>query len=176
MKKIIYSLIILISLISGAQSIKAQGYKFTDNLYWGGSFGISIGTYTYIQIAPILNYEISDEFTAGVGLEYTYFADHRAKITYAGSIWTPRVFIRYFFLDDFFAHLEFQQSYYKDAYTVQGMGNNWLTLHHYYAGAGYRSWVGDNSYMYAMLLFDLERRDINFGSNPIIQIGFASGF
>lgn len=150
--------------------------KFTDKLYWGGNFGLSFGTYTYIQLAPIVSYAVTDDFYVGAGIDYTYFKDSRNPYygTYEGSIWAPKVFARYF-LGDFFAHVEFQQIYYKNVYNSLNP-SEYISESHYYAGGGYRSWVGDNSFMFVMLLFDIERSDFNFGDNPIIQIGFSSGF
>ncbi len=168
---------VLFLVIMTSLSIKAQDFnKFTDKLYWGGNFGLSFGTYTYIQVSPVVSYAVNDNFYVGTGLDYTYFRDSRNSFSYIyeGSIWAPKVFARYFF-KDFFAHVEFQQIYYKNVYNSLNP-TEMISESHYYAGGGYRSWVGVNSFIFVMVLFDLERSDFYFGDNPIIQIGFSSGF
>lgn len=172
----ITKVVLFVFVLFFSTNMYSQDYnKFTDKLYWGGNFGLSFGTYTYIQIAPIVSYAVTDDFYVGLGLDYTYFKDSRyTNYVYEGSMWSPRVFARYF-LGDFFGHVEFRQTYYKNVYNSLNP-NEFLSESHYYAGGGYRSWVGDNSFMFVMLLFDLQRSDFNFGDNPLIQIGFSSGF
>jgi hypothetical protein len=171
-KVITFSIFMVLSMNLMSQDFN----KFTDKLYWGGNFGLSFGTYTYIQIAPVVSYAVNDNFYVGTGMDYTYFKDSRNSFlnTYEGSIWAPKVFARYF-VGDFFGHVEFQQIYYKNVYNIVNP-NEMVSESHYYAGGGYRSWVGNNSFMFVMLLFDLERSDFYFGDNPLIQIGFSSGF
>jgi len=171
-KVLIFFFLLLIS-----SNLKSQDFnKFKDNLYWGGNFGLSFGSYTYIQIAPVLSYAVTEDFHVGLGVDYTYFKDSRNIYTtsYEGSIWSPKVFARYF-LGDFFGHVEFQQTYYKNVYNSLNP-NEYISQSNYYAGGGYRSWVGLNSFVFVMLLFDLQSSDFYLGDNPFIQIGFASGF
>ena len=176
--KIIRFLFLSISLLSSVM-LSAQrddGGSFTDDLYWGGDFGMSFGSYTYIRIAPVLYYEAFDDMFIGAGLDYTYYKDVRNPIyTVEGSIWSPRIFSRYFVFEDIFVHAEYQRIYYKDKYSRINP-NGWVYEDGIYAGGGYRQWMGNNSYMFIMLLFDLRNSDINFGINPRIQFGFAAGF
>jgi hypothetical protein len=158
-------------------NVSSQDFNtIKDKLYWGGNFGLSFGTYTYIQIAPVVSYAVTDDFYVGLGIDYTYFKDNRNQFyTYEGSTWAPRLFARYFVFEDLFLHAEFTQVYYKDVYNPLNP-SNWATYHRFYGGGGYRSWIGPNSYTFVMLLFDLESNEFDFGINPLIQIGFASGF
>ena len=178
MQKKAIKFLIIILFLSISFLAKTQDFNtFKDKLYWGGSFGMSFGAYTYIQVAPVLSYAVSDDFIVGLGLDYAYFKDTQYyPFVYEGSIWTPRLFARYFLLDNLFVHAEFQQMFFKDVYNISLNPNAWITDSRMYAGGGYRSWMGPNSYSFIMLLFDLERSDFYFGSNPIVQIGFAAGF
>ncbi len=159
------------------QSISAQDFNtFRDRINIGGGFGLSFGSYTYIQVSPVISYAVSSNFYLGLGLDYTYYKDSRYSYSYVyeGSIWAPKIFARYF-IGDFFAQAEIQKYYYKNVYNSLNP-SEMISETHYYAGGGYRSWVGANSFMYVMVLFDLQRSDFAFGNNPQVQIGFSHGF
>lgn len=167
---------LLISTIPFSVSAQKSDYKpsFTDKLQWGGNLGMSFGSYTYIQVAPVLFYEIYDDLILGAGLDFTYYKDNFYHVE--GSIWSPRIFARYFILDNIFVHAEYIQSYYKDNYSPFP-DKQWMWSEPgYYAGGGYRQWMGTNSYMFVMLLFDLQSDQMDFGNNPRMEIGFAAGF
>lgn len=171
-KVAILGLLILISI-----NLKAQDFnRFKDKLYWGGSFGISLGTYTYIQTAPLVSYAVTENFHVGLGVDYTYFKDSRSLFgpSYQGSIWAPKVLARYF-IGNYFGQVQFQQTFYKNVYNSLNP-NEFISESHYYAGAGYRSWIGLNSYAFIILLFDIERTDFYLGDNPFAELGVAFGF
>lgn len=44
-----------------------------DRLRTGGSFGLSLGTVTNINIAPNIGYELTEKLVAGVGINLMYF-------------------------------------------------------------------------------------------------------
>ncbi len=161
------------SIIVNAQSSNDYSPSFMDKLQWGGNVGLSFGSYTYIEVAPVLFYEVMPDFVLGAGLDFTYYNDNIYHVE--GSIWSPRVFARYFIVNDIFVHAEYVQSYYKDNYNPYNQDWIWSEPG-YYAGGGYRQWMGVNSYMFMMLLFNLQSDQLSFGTNPRIQIGFAAGF
>ncbi len=174
-KFLFLSFFLFLSVTLSAQ--KEKGGSFMDDVYWGGDFGLSFGSYTYIRIAPVLYYEVFEDMYIGAGVEYTYYKDIRNPMyTVEGSVWSPRILSRYFVFDDVFIHAEYQRIYYKDRYSRVNP-DGWVFEDGLYAGGGYRQWMGNsNSYMFIMLLFDLRESDINFGINPRIQMGFAASF
>ena len=168
---------ILIFIILLSVSIKAQDFNtFTDKLAFGGDMGMSFGTYTFINVSPVAYYSATEDFVIGLGLDYTYFKDHSYPgFTYESSIWSPRLMARYFLGENIFLHAEIQQLFYKDVYGTTLHPDSWITNTKYYAGGGYRTWFGPNSYSFIMILFDLESNEFHFGINPQIQMGIAIG-
>ena len=173
LKKIFISIFILLLSVG----IKAQDFNtFTDKLAFGGDMGMSFGTYTFINVSPVVYYSATDDFVIGLGIDYTYFKDHSYQgYTYESSIWSPRLMARYFLGENIFLHAEIQQLFYKDVYGTTLHPDSWITNTKYYAGGGYRTWFGPSSYSFIMLLFDLESNEFYFGVNPQIQMGFAVG-
>jgi hypothetical protein len=49
-----------------------QKLPFSQRLVFGGDIGLSFGTITYIRVAPIVGYRITDRLVAGLGPMYIY--------------------------------------------------------------------------------------------------------
>ena len=97
-------ILLLNSVLISAQ--RGEGGSFMDDLYWGGDFGISFGSYTYIRLAPVLYYEAFEDLYVGTGVEYTYYKDTRNPMFIVeGSVWSPRVLTRYFVFENFTPNL-----------------------------------------------------------------------
>jgi hypothetical protein len=52
----------------------ANGGKipFSQRIVFGGDIGLSFGSITYIKLAPVVGYKVTDRFTAGLGPIYIY--------------------------------------------------------------------------------------------------------
>ncbi len=149
--------------------------SFFEKTSIGGNFSLGFGSYTYVQVAPILYYNINEKLTLGLGVDYTYFKDNYYKPSISGSTIGVRGFGQYVIYENFFAHVEIQRLFIQDVYNLTPMPNDWLGDNQFFAGGGYRSWMSASSYTYILLLFDLERNDFIFGINPRIEVGFSMG-
>lgn len=54
--------------------------SFTERLRLGGSFGLSLGTLTNINLSPMAGYELTENFIAGVGVTGMYFKSKWAGV------------------------------------------------------------------------------------------------
>ena len=107
MKKIFLLIGIAFALTSSAQFIEEESSgnqrrasnepKFTDNLFFGGNLGLVFGSYTAVNISPIVGYKVVPEFSFGVGAIYEYYSDQRMQgyefttTIYGGKIFAQSV-------------------------------------------------------------------------------------
>src|ERR1041384_3573722 len=94
MKKLFFLFSLLtftsITLISFAQSESKNSLHDTrllarERFYLGGTGGLSFGSVTYVEIAPLVGYRITDRFSVGVNPKYTFI---HFKPTYNGQYHT----------------------------------------------------------------------------------------
>lgn len=54
---------------------KRKGRYKESNFFFGGYLGLSFGSYTYIEVAPIAGYRITPRLSAGLGPKYMYIKE-----------------------------------------------------------------------------------------------------
>ena len=177
------------------QASAQKDYSFRDRLFFGGSFGLSIGTYTDIEVSPHAGYYITPRWAAGVGVIYEYynykyhpfhdpFSSYYWVERFETHIWGGRIFTNYVLVDNvnnwlplglnfrIFAHVEYEALSYERRFfqhdaTGRELQNSFLV------GGGLRFPMGKRSSMNLTLLWNLNSNLYDFyGSGPIIRLGF----
>src|SRR5688572_29931569 len=77
---------------------------FKKRYFTGGSASLSFGDYTFIQVAPILGYQLTERFAFGTGLSYIYIKNPFEE----GSILGGKFFAQAMVYNGFFAHGEYE--------------------------------------------------------------------
>ncbi|MEN8838973.1 MAG: hypothetical protein ABF238_00535 [Flavobacteriales bacterium] len=113
------------------------GLPFKERLYTGGNFWANFGTFTNLEISPLLGYRITSDYSVGVGLKYNYFSDRRFSPALTSSIYGGSVFTRYRFLDKLVAHAEFEMLNVSDFSSITSSGRIWVPIG--LVGGGYAS-------------------------------------
>lgn len=87
------------------QSDDVRNSSLWDKIYVGGNFGMQFGTYTYIDISPLVGYRFTDRLSAGPGITYRFLKirGYEANSTYGG-----RFFARHTVGKQFFLHSEYE--------------------------------------------------------------------
>ncbi len=152
------------------------GEKFIDKLFFGGSFGLQFGSQTYIELAPIVGYKITQRLSAGLGLKYIYykFNDKYYNYNYTSNIYGGGPFARFTVLDGLFLHAEYEilnlevpDIYYRN-YTRKNITSVFF-------GGGYRQMIGDRSSLDFLFLYNINESVNSPYVNPVIRIGFGIG-
>jgi hypothetical protein len=104
MKKIFGLLFIMVTLtqVSMAQDSEGKGFD-KSKLFFGGNLGLAFGTYTIINVSPLVGYQFTPVFAAGAGINYSYYGYndgyYKYNQSYAGMSLFGRVSpIRQFFI------------------------------------------------------------------------------
>ncbi|MDD4847952.1 MAG: hypothetical protein PHR53_04210 [Bacteroidales bacterium] len=148
-------------------------------LFFGGGIGGHISNSSlYFNIAPQVGYYLVNgrifRFLPGVSFTYQYYqaTDGFLQIDKnypSNNIYGPGVFTR-FFVNNFFAHAEYQYLWYKlNTKTIQ---DDYLLV-----GVGMRFPMGKRGGVTVSVLLDVLPHDKNEGytiyDNPIVNIGFS---
>ncbi len=116
LKQLLFALFVLVYSTNYAQydpdyndgdDDNVQNLAFKDRLYTGGNFWANFGTFTNVEISPLLGYRVTNEYSVGIGAKYNYFKDRRPP-AFSTSMYGGSVFNRYIFLRNFVAHAEFE--------------------------------------------------------------------
>ena len=164
-----------------------------DRLFYGGNFGLSFGSVTYIEFSPIIGYKITDKFSAGIGVNYTYYKEELIynvngtinSWDYVSKVYGGKTFAEYMLLDkmqekfnlnigSIIAHTEIEQlnveTYTHDQFGYYENGRKWITS--VLVGAGIRQPMGERSSVNLLILYNLTEELFTPYSNPVIRINF----
>ena len=172
-------------------------YSIRDRLFFGGSFGLKIGTYTDIELSPHVGYYITPRWAAGIGVVYEYYnyRDHwivgqdpsTGKLLterFETHIFGGRLFTNYVIVNNIndwiplgfnfriFAHVEYEVlSYEKRFFNYYATGRE--LQNSILVGGGLRFPMGKRSSMNLTVLWNLNSHLNNiYGSGSIIRIGY----
>ncbi|WP_291789288.1 hypothetical protein [Cecembia sp.] len=100
---------LLFTSLSSAQRMIDEGNRppLKDRIYYGGNFGMSFGTITFIDVSPLVGAMVTNRLSGGVGGTYQYFNDRRF-IGGNSSLYGGRLFSRYNVFPNVFAHAEYE--------------------------------------------------------------------
>jgi hypothetical protein len=162
------------------QPHKPKHNDFLSRLDFGGSLGLQFGSLTYIEVAPIARFRITEKLYTGLGLTYMYYKDNRYTPSFSLSSYGGSVFAGYFVWKDLFLHAEYAPLYIPNFYDyyappIPTLDKPAPWAHDILIGGGYRQWIGQRAFVNLMVLFNLNQTEFSPYSNPIIRIGFGAG-
>jgi hypothetical protein len=123
MKKFFGLLIIVMGILQFSMAQDSDGKGFDKSkLFVGGGLGLAFGTYTIVNVAPLVGYRFSELFAAGVGVNYSYYGYNDGYWNYKQSYVGMSIFGRVYPVRQFFIQVEPQENYMW--YTQSGIGTN----------------------------------------------------
>lgn len=167
--------------IAAAYSQNSEGGFDRSRMFTGGNFGLQLGTYTVIDVSPVLGYHFTDRLAAGVGGIYQYYSykdRYYPALNFNTDIYGGKVFGRFYFVDFLFAHAEYEflnlETQYFDPHNLRHQTPRFY-VHSVLVGGGYVQRIGKASGIHLMLLYNLNETVDTPYRNPVIRMGFDIG-
>ena len=147
-----------------------------QRIYYGGSMGLTVGSYTRIGIYPLIAYKLKPKLSVGFKFAYEYIRDNRYSSTYETSNYGGSIFARYRIIPKIYAHVEYAQLNYE-LYNAAGESQReWVPF--LLVGGGYSQPIGARTWLNVEVLFDvLQNEKSPYGAwDPIFSVGVGVGF
>jgi hypothetical protein len=162
-----------------SQKVKKDTRPLKDRLWFGGGLGLNFGNVTSIQIEPLVGYKVdkNGKFSVGTGLTYWYLSDNRFTPKVEQNAYGYRLFSRYRFIPQAFAHTEFlnlnAERFIGATSDVQRI---WVP--HLLVGGGYAQPISGSSVFTLQVLWEVlqDPNSVYRGQGPIISGGLGFGF
>ena len=167
-----------------AQEVKDMTFK--QRLFFGGDFGLTFGTNTYINLSPIVGYRITDRFSAGLGPIYIYesYRDYGLKTsTYGGKGFISFTVIKdleqYFNIGIGNIILHVENECINLEKIIPDINNkkiyatdDRLWIDNLLVGGGLNQPFGERWGVNIYVLWDVTQNKYSSHSNPIVRLGF----
>jgi hypothetical protein len=164
-----------------AQRERSEPPPFRERVFFGGSFGLQIGTITDIELSPIAGFWVLPRLAVAAGPNYRFYKDPMGKTDiYGGRAYTEFVVIRdinslipiglnmgiFIHFEDEFLSLD--SGFWQIPSAAKRYNINTLL-----AGAGISQPVGRRSSVNMMVLWALNEAEYDIYSSPEFRVTFT---
>lgn len=172
----------IFSLTVSAQRQKEEAPPVKDRIFYGGNFGLQFGTYTDIQLSPVIGFWLLPRLNVAAGPDYRFYKAFNEKThIYGGKFYTEFILLRNInsvipigtnthiishFEDEL---LSLETAFFKlPPYTSKR-----FTVNTYLAGLGLSQEIGRRASINFLFLWALNDSEYQLNSNPDIRITFT---
>lgn len=170
--------------IEGKKKPAEEKPRFVDRLVFGGDIGLSVGTYTYINVSPAIGYRVTDRLTVGLGPIYIYesYKNYNLKSSMYGiKAITSFTVLRStdinpnFQIGNLILHMEnevinVKPLMYDQFGPIYGT-RQWID--NFLIGGGLSQSLSSKFNVSVLILWDVTNNAYSPYSNPIFRIGFG---
>jgi|WetSurSiteA1Bulk_404760.scaffolds.fasta_scaffold00935_8 hypothetical protein len=173
-------LLVSVSAVSG-QQVRQEKPPLRERLFFGGNVGLMFGSYTNIDISPIVGLWVLPRLAVGAGPDFRYYKDPYGSTTiYGGKVYTEIVFLQDLnnilplgihlglFLHGEYEGLSLESAFFKNP----PYESERFMLNTFLAGGGIRQMLGPRSAMNITFLWAFDDSGYGIYGNPEIRISF----
>jgi hypothetical protein len=144
-------------------------------VFFGGTIGLSFGSYLRVSVQPLIGYNFSKMFSGGLKLGYEYISDSRYNPTVTWHNYGASVFGRLRFIPQAYLHAEFAFANYGAKTTNLESERVWVPF--IYLGGGYYHPLSRSTALFVEVLFDVlqDEHSPYEAWQPMISIGVVAG-
>lgn len=152
-----------------------------DRLFYGGNFSLQFGTYTDIEVSPVIGLWVLPRVGIAVGPDFQYYKFYTSStVIYGGKSYMEVLFLQD--LDNviplgihlgLFLHIEYEAlSLESAAFKSPPYESERFITHTFLAGGGIRQQIGQRSSLNLTFLWTLNDKGYNIYGNPEIRVSF----
>ncbi len=165
------------------QELEEENVPFGNRIFYGGDFSLQFGRITFIEISPIIGYNITPRFAAGFGVTYIYYRQRFYNDTILkAQNYGGRIFSKYLLIDNVSKYIPLQLNAGIIGYAEYEFLNmdrifslyeqtNRFWLNNFYVGGGLELPIGPRAKMNFLVLWNLNDTGESPYSNPAVRIG-----
>ena len=184
----LFFIISAILIFSSSFAQEDQRPAFLDKVFVGGGFGAGFGSYTYINISPIIGYRVTPKLSVALRLMYQYttydyydFQEQRTK-KYQGNDFGVGGFARYSLFGPIYLQAEYEHLNYDGLY-YDGTSSR-TSFDSFMAGGGIAQPVGGKAFVFITAMYNFSYNNFNssnvyrspYNSPWVIRVGITAGF
>ncbi|GAB4377665.1 MAG: hypothetical protein Kow0075_06590 [Salibacteraceae bacterium] len=152
------------------QNAGGDSPSFWERTFFGGSVGAQFGTITYIGLAPLVGYRVTERWSVGTRITYNYYRVNTGSYIFKDYIYGGSVFTRYTLWKELFAHVEFEElngqwKYAGERFFIPSL----------FAGLGLTMPFGPSGGIQLMGLYNLLQSPYSPYRNPLLNVGVVFG-
>lgn len=173
MKKI---LIIAVLFCVSFSAVHAQSKKASilNRISVGGNIGGGFtNDYTYLNFQPRVSYRVTNWFIPGISVMYQYSKEQAGTLRHIYNAGGVGAFAELYPIKYLYGHIEYQHVWYKRTTKPSEAEPSYTGSDDYFIlGAGVNIPVGNKTYLFAAVLFDVLSPVGSIYENPIYNVGF----
>ncbi len=166
---------------ASAQRERSEPPPLRERIFYGGSFGLQIGTITNIEASPIIGFWVLPRLAVAAGPNYRFYKDPTGKTDiYGGRGYTEFVLINninsilpiglnmgiFFHFEDEFMSLD------SEFWQISTSATTRYNINTLLAGAGISQPVGRRSSINMMVLWALNESEYDIYGSPEFRVSF----
>lgn len=156
-------------IVNGQGAIEKQS-TLSDKIFFGGGIGLQFGTYTGIEISPMVGYKPVEQLYLALKGTYQYYKDNR--MDYSTDIYGGSVLAMYVLFDRIILHAEYEGLSIDKSFYYPYVDDDRVWVGSPLVGIGIRQALGQRSAIMLSLLWNLNDNYYSPYSNPIIRVNF----
>jgi hypothetical protein len=147
-----------------------------SKVYYGGTLGLSFGSFFRLAVTPLVGYKLSPRASVGLKVQYEYTVDKRYAEEVTSHNYGGSVFARFIILPHVYAHAEFAEMSYKYASGNYTSERQWVPF--ILLGGGYVQPISPRTALFVEVLFDVlqDAKSPYEKGTPWISAGVSAGF
>jgi hypothetical protein len=179
MKVINYIIIVKLLLFSSLNcySQVEEDANTNNRIFFGGNFGIVLGTYTQIEVSPYIGYRFLPSLWGGTGIIFQYYGSSGSYGNYSTAIYGSNTFLKFTLLKDIpsqgssiFTYTGYEVlNLSKEHFKAEDERGRFY-MHSILVGGGLRQYLGGRASAEILVLVNLSHSSSFIYQSPTIRV------